>query len=85
MDKNDLKNYFPEFKKFQCKFSDCNHQENILGCMVHQAALDGDILYSRYENYIKGYGLENYFIKRHKCQIKTRMNQTKKVLIIFTK
>jgi ribosome biogenesis GTPase len=53
MDKNDLKNYFPEFKNYECKFRDCLHQENIKGCLVHEAALKGEILYSRYENYLK--------------------------------
>ncbi len=53
VDKNELRNYFPEFKNYECKFRDCLHQENIKGCLVHEAALKGEILYSRYENYLK--------------------------------
>ena len=55
VDKNDLRNYFIEFNLYKCMFNDCHHQENIKGCKVHEASLDGNILPSRYENYLKMY------------------------------
>lgn len=46
---------FVEFKDCHCQFSDCNHMPNIKGCDVYNKYLDGKILKSRYENYVKMY------------------------------
>ena len=51
--KENLKDLFFEFHSYQCKFNDCMHQENIKGCAVYNAYLNGDILKTRYESYIK--------------------------------
>ncbi len=55
IDKDDLKYLFEEFKDYKCFFKDCNHKENIKGCMVCDAAKNGLILNSRYQNYLKMY------------------------------
>jgi len=50
---DDLKQYYPDFIKYQsdCKFSNkCNHIHEP-GCAVKKAYEDGEILASRYENY----------------------------------
>ena len=52
---NELKDLFIEFKDCHCKFSDCNHLENSKGCDVRENVLNGNILKSRYDNYIKLY------------------------------
>lgn len=52
---NELASLFYDFNGCSCKFRDCNHTEQILGCGVHQAVRDGKILKSRYESYNKMY------------------------------
>ena len=52
IDKNELASYFIEFENYTCKFKDCNHN-HIKGCRVEEAVLDGKILKSRYDNYLK--------------------------------
>lgn len=50
----DIKNSFIEFKKFNCKYNDCNHtNESIEECAIKKAVEDNEILESRYLNYIK--------------------------------
>lgn len=49
----DLSKYYIEFKAYDCKFNDCLHKPNILGCNVTKALNDGKILKERYENYLK--------------------------------
>ncbi len=51
IDEEALKSLFIEFKDYKCRFKDCNHKENILGCGVREAAQNGDILPSRYDSY----------------------------------
>lgn len=51
MKKDELKNYYPDFK-VDCKFKDCQHDKEI-GCMVKYLVETGDIMKSRYDNYIK--------------------------------
>ncbi len=53
--KNELCSLFVEFKKFGCRFKDCNHTKNILGCGIHEAYDNNEILKSRYESYLKMY------------------------------
>lgn len=55
--KNELSDLFIEFKDYGCKFKDCNHGINILGCGVHSASDEGLLLKSRYESYLKMYSL----------------------------
>lgn len=48
----DLINTFAEFKKYKCPFKDCIH-ENERNCAIKEAVDKGQILKSRYDNYIK--------------------------------
>lgn len=51
IDKEELKNYFREFKDYSnCKFNDCNHIKEPK-CAVKYAVEKGQIEKSRYENY----------------------------------
>lgn len=52
IDKDSLKDYFVEFKKYNCKFRNCLHLENTLGCAVI-SEVGKEILLSRYENYLR--------------------------------
>ncbi|MCD4826811.1 MAG: ribosome small subunit-dependent GTPase A [Acholeplasmataceae bacterium] len=55
--KEDLKSFYPDFVDYSknCKFKgNCNHIHEP-GCMVKQAVEDDEILFSRYENYLKFY------------------------------
>ena len=54
LDYKDLKYYFREFENNQCKFQDCNHISEP-GCFVKEQLAMGDILQSRYDNYLKFY------------------------------
>ncbi len=51
--KEEIKNYFIEFKKYTCEYKDCNHDKEV--CEVKKAVKNGEILESRYNNYIKFY------------------------------
>jgi len=52
--KDEIKNAFIEFQSYECKYKDCMHtNEGILECSVKKAVQDGEILESRYENYLK--------------------------------
>jgi ribosome biogenesis GTPase len=51
MTKEDIKNCFIEFNKYDCKYSDCMHIKED-GCEVIKAVNDGEIIKSRYENYV---------------------------------
>lgn len=53
VDRKDLPNLFIEFKNYHCRFKDCNHTKDILGCGVHEACDKGLILKSRYDSYLK--------------------------------
>ncbi len=55
IEKDELASLFVDFKGISCRFKDCNHQENIKGCGIHEAANNGEILKSRYESYLKIY------------------------------
>ena len=63
IDEESLKGLFIEFKNYNCRFKDCNHKENILGCGVKEAALNGDILKTRYDSYIR---MLNELLRRKK-------------------
>ena len=51
-DKKDLSKAFQEFANYSCKFKDCLHDKEI-ECGVKEAVKNGNILKSRYENYLK--------------------------------
>lgn len=51
MTKEDIKKCFIEFNKYDCKYSDCMHIKED-GCEVIKAVNDGEIIKSRYENYV---------------------------------
>jgi len=48
--KEDIKNSFPEFANYECKFRDCNHLKE-QDCGVKEAVLNQQILNTRYESY----------------------------------
>lgn len=50
----ELKNLYPEFKGYNCKFDNCKHI-NEKQCGVKEAVENGKIRESRYENYLKFY------------------------------
>lgn len=52
MEERELKNYFPEFKKYSknCKYANCNHLTEP-ECGVKEALASGDIVQSRYDSY----------------------------------
>jgi ribosome biogenesis GTPase len=65
LDKEELKDYFPEFNDHQdkCRFIGCNHRSEP-GCAVKEALARNEISRTRYDNYITLYEeLEN--IKRY--------------------
>jgi len=49
---DEIKNSFIEFRNLDCKFKDCKH-ENELGCKIIEEKNNGNILNSRYENYLR--------------------------------
>ena len=56
MEEQDLKNYFPEFRKYEdtCRFQGCRHIHEP-GCRVKEAFEDGKISSIRYEDYLSLY------------------------------
>ena len=52
MTKSQVRDSFIEFKNFPCLYRDCMHT-NESECMVKHAVHEGEILKSRYENYLK--------------------------------
>lgn len=52
MTKSEVRDSFIEFKNYPCLYRDCMHT-NESECMVKQAVNNGNILESRYENYLK--------------------------------
>jgi ribosome biogenesis GTPase / thiamine phosphate phosphatase len=52
MKKEDVKNYFREFRNYKCAFSNCLHIKEE-GCAIKLALSDGKINDKRYENYLK--------------------------------
>ena len=53
IEKNELKSLFIDFDECHCRFKDCIHQRNAKDCGVINAVDDGEILKSRYDNYLK--------------------------------
>ena len=49
--KEDIRNNFTEFNNFECKYRDCIHVKED-GCLVKEKVKKGEILQSRYENYL---------------------------------
>ncbi|NPA40177.1 MAG: ribosome small subunit-dependent GTPase A [Thermodesulfobacteria bacterium] len=55
VDKREIKDYFPEFYKYECRFPNCTHT-NEPDCGVREAFERGEIPESRYKNYLKMVG-----------------------------
>jgi len=52
MKKEDIRNYFREFRNYKCAFSDCLHVKEE-GCAIKLALLNNQISEQRYQNYLK--------------------------------
>ena len=52
VEKKDVRLYFREFLRYQCKFPDCTHTKEP-GCSVKEAVKKGEINCQRYTNYLK--------------------------------
>ncbi len=52
MEKREVKNYFREFLRYRCRFSNCTHTDEP-GCLVKEAVKKGEISKETYENYLK--------------------------------
>ena len=52
MDREEVRLHFPEFKRYQCKFSDCLHLEEE-GCQVREAVKRGEVPCERFKSYLK--------------------------------
>ena len=52
--KEEIKEAFIEFNNYTCPFKDCSHTKE-KECLVRKAVSDGEILESRYNNYIRFY------------------------------
>ncbi len=52
--KEDIKDAFVEFNNYTCPFKDCSHTRE-KECLIRKAVRDGEILESRYNNYIRFY------------------------------
>jgi ribosome biogenesis GTPase len=52
MEREEVRLHFPEFLRYQCKFSDCLHLEEE-GCQVREAVRRGEIPCVRYKSYLK--------------------------------
>lgn len=52
LEKEEIRDTFIEFRNYSCPFHDCMHQYE-KECNVKKNVKNGNILYSRYENYIK--------------------------------
>lgn len=48
----ELRNYFPEFDGFRCKYTNCTHTHEP-GCAVKEAVDEGFINHERYESYVR--------------------------------
>jgi len=55
IDKKEIKDYFPEFYRYECRFPDCTHTIEP-DCGVREAFKKGEIPESRYKNYLKMVG-----------------------------
>lgn len=52
--KEQIRNSFVEFKNYECLYRDCSHtNEDVSCCLVKKALEKGEILESRYSNYLK--------------------------------
>lgn len=50
--KEEISNSFIEFRNLECKFKNCSHEKE-MGCQVLERVNSGEILKSRYDNYLK--------------------------------
>jgi len=52
IEKREIKNYFPEFQGYSCRFPDCTHTTEP-DCGVKEAVKKGEIACARYKSYLK--------------------------------
>ncbi len=52
MDWREVRNYFREFLRYQCRYPDCTHT-NEPGCEVKEAVKRGEVSCERYKSYLK--------------------------------
>jgi ribosome biogenesis GTPase len=57
VNENELQDLFVDFKAHKCRFKDCKHVIGSKDCGIIEASLNGGILKSRHENYLKMYSL----------------------------
>ena len=57
VNENELQDLFVDFKGHKCRFKDCKHTIGSKDCGIIEASLNGEILKSRHENYLKMYSL----------------------------
>ena len=50
--KRDIRNYFREFLRYECRFPDCTHTREP-GCEVKEAVKRGEVSCERYKSYLK--------------------------------
>ena len=50
--KEEIKNSFIEFRKYECKYKNCSHEKE-KDCQIINAVNNNEILKSRYDNYLK--------------------------------
>jgi len=67
MTKKEVRDAFIEFQNFPCLYRDCMHT-NENECSIKKAVCDGEILISRYENYLKL--MESALLERDKYKRK---------------
>ena len=79
MDEVSLSHNFKEFFASKCKYNGCLHLEEP-GCMVKEKVQSGEILKSRYDNYLQLIKeLRDKKEKGYKLRVITLKNQTKKI------
>ena len=54
---SELQDLFIDFKNHKCRFKDCKHTIGSKDCGIIEASMNGEILKSRHENYLKMYNL----------------------------
>ena len=64
MEATEIKDYFIEFSKYECKFRGCLHDKEP-GCAIKEAVLGGLVLKDRYDNYLKFLNTIRQTIKKY--------------------
>ena len=64
MEATQIKDYFIEFSKYECKFRGCLHDKEP-GCAIKEAVSSGQVLKDRYDNYLKFLNTIRQTIKKY--------------------